>query len=270
MLKKLIKHELNDTLRLFLPICLLIIVLTPLFAFLMRLGLDDYSYVDSRGWDISYSLHGGLIGYYLLIMGLFLGCQIMLALRFYRTTSTNEAYLTFTLPTTPGKILFSKWLIAMLYYIVSGVLALGSILFTIVVATPATFHDMIELIQELMMEMDISGFSLLVLITLTFIASGAATILQFYAAIMLGQLFRSHRIIISIGFYIAMTVVIRIIGAMVILPIVFSFFSISSGINDSPYFLHYFFLMVVLAFSFVAGGFYLMTYLIMQKKLNVQ
>ena len=269
MLKKLLKHELNDTLRLFLPICLLIIVLTPVFAFLMRLGIDDYSYINSRGWDISYAFEGGLIGYYLLIMGLFLGCQIMLALRFYRTTSTSEAYLTFTLPTTPGKILFSKWLIAMLYYIVAGGLALGSILFTIVVATPATFQDMLEFIQEIIIPtMDISDFSLIVLFVLTFIASAAATILQFYAAIMLGQLFRTHRIIISIGFYIAMNVAIRIIAIMVILPIIV--FSMAGVDTNSPYSFHFFLLMIMLAYSFFAGGFYLMTYLIMQKKLNVQ
>ena len=268
MLKKLLKHELNDTFRLFLPICLIIIVLTPLFAFLMRLGINDYSRMEgSYARNLTYALEGGLVGYYLLLFGLFLGCQIMLALRFYRTTSTNEAYLTFTLPTTPGKILFSKWLIAMLYYIVAGVLALGSILFTIVVATPATFWDMAEATQELLTGIDINGFSLFVLLTLTFIVSGAVSLLQYYAAIMLGQLFRSHRIIISIGFYIAMSVVIKIIGAMVILPVFF--FSMGS-VADSEYAPHYFLLLIVLTYSFIAGGFYLMTYLIMQKKLNVQ
>lgn len=120
MLGKLIKHEFKDTIRLFWPIYSLIIVLTPLFAFLMKLGINDISnYEEESGLNLTYTLQGGLIGYYLLLVGLFLGCQIMMALRFYRTTATNEAYLTFTLPTSTGKILFSKWLIAILYYIVS-------------------------------------------------------------------------------------------------------------------------------------------------------
>lgn len=268
MLGKLIKHEFKDTVRLFWPIFSLIIVLTPLFAFLMRLGIDDVSNWENESTiDFSYALQGGLVGYYLLIVGLFLGCQIMMALRFYRTTATNEAYLTFTLPTTSGKILFSKWLIAMLYYIISGVIALGSILFTIFVATPTSFQEMLRGFQDLLLNLDIDSFSLLALLALVFVASAASKILQFYAAIMLGQLFRSHRAIISIGFYIAMSVVIQIIGTLVLIPILF--FNIFS-MDMSNYSMHFFLLVIALVSSAIAGGFYFMTYLIMKKRLNVR
>lgn len=266
MLGKLIKHEFKDTIRLFWPIFSLIIVLTPLFAFLMKVGINDLSNFDNeRGLNLTYSLQGGLIGYYILLIGLFLGCQIMIALRFYRTIATNEAYLTFTLPTSPGKILFSKWLIGMLYYITSGILAFCSILFTIIIATPATFKDMVEGFQDLVLNIDIDSFSLLTLVALLLIASGASKILQFYASIMLGQLFRSHRAIISIGFYIALTVVLQIVTTLVILPIVFfNFF------DAGDYSIHFFLLLITFFCAILAGGFYFVTYLIMWKRLNVR
>lgn len=268
MLSKLIKHEFKDTVRLFWPIYTLIIVLTPLFAFLMRLGITDISNWESEiDVDFSSALQGGLIGYYLLLVGLFLGCQVMIALRFYRTMATNEAYLTFTLPTTPGKILFSKWLIAMLYYIASGVIAVGSILLTIFIATPSFFEDMVQAFQNLLLNLDIDSFSMIALLGLVFIASAAGKILQFYASIMLGQLFRSHRAIISVGFYIAMSVVLQIIGSLVLLPIIFFQFMNTDMVNYS---IHFFLLIIALFQVAISGGYYVMTYLIIRKRLNVR
>lgn len=271
MLGKLIKHEFKDTIRLFWPIFSLIVVLTPLFAFLMKLGINDISNYEVDGesnLNLTYALQGGLIGYYLLLVGLFLGCQIMMALRFYRTIATNEAYLTFTLPTSTGKILFSKWLIAMLYYIVSGILAVFSILFTILVATPATFKGMIQAFQDLILNIDIDSFSLLSLVVLVFIVSGAAKILQFYVSIMLGQLFRSHRAIISIGFYIALSVALQIVSSLVLLPVIY--FNFLDGLPSSDYVIHSFLLMLILFQAVLAGGFYFATYLILRKRLNVR
>lgn len=270
MLGKLIKHEFKDTIRLFWPIFSLIVVLTPLFAFLMKLGMNDifFNYEEQNGLNLTYALQGGLIGYYLLLVGLFLGCQIMMALRFYRTIATNEAYLTFTLPTSMGKILFSKWLIAMLYYIVSGILAFFSILFTVIVATPATFKEIVQTFEDLILNIDIDSFSLLSLAALVFIVSGAAKILQFYVCIMLGQLFRSHRAIISIGFYIALSVILQIVSSLVLLPVIY--FNFFDNLSSSNYVIHSFLLLLILFNAVLAGGFYFTTYLIMRKRLNVR
>lgn len=270
MLGKLIKHEFKDTIRLFWPIFSLIVVLTPLFAFLMKLGSNGIfsSYEEKNGLNLTYALQGGLIGYYLLLVGLFLGCQIMMALRFYRTIATNEAYLTFTLPTSTGKILFSKWLIAMLYYIVSGILAFFSILFTIIVVTPATFKEIVQTFEDFILNIDIDSFSLLSLVALVFIVSGAAKILQFYVSIVLGQLFRSHRAIISIGFYIALSVVLQIVSSLVLLPVIY--FNFLDGLPSSDYIIHSFLLILILFNAVLAGGFYFTTYLIIRKRLNVR
>ena len=155
----------------------------------------------------------------------------------------------------------------MIYYIISGVIALGSILLTVFVATPTSFQDMVRGFQDLILNLDIDSFSLLTLLALVLVASAASKILQFYAAIMLGQLFRSHRAIISIGLYIAMSVVIQIIGTLVLIPIVF--FNIFS-MDMSNYSIHFFLLVIAFVCSAIAGGFYIITYLIMKKRLNVR
>ena len=42
MLKKLIKHEFKDTMRLFIPMFGFIVVLTPIFSLMMSLGSQPY------------------------------------------------------------------------------------------------------------------------------------------------------------------------------------------------------------------------------------
>ena len=43
MLKKLIKHEFKDTMRLFIPMFGFIVVLTPIFSLMMSLGSQPYN-----------------------------------------------------------------------------------------------------------------------------------------------------------------------------------------------------------------------------------
>ena len=100
MLKKLIKHEFKDTMRLFIPMFGFIVVLTPIFSLMMSLGSQPYD--ENTADALSLVFGSGIIGYCLLLFGLLIVTQVLIAIRFYKTMTSQEAYLTFTLQNRPA------------------------------------------------------------------------------------------------------------------------------------------------------------------------
>ena len=60
MLKKLIKHEFKDTMRLFIPMFGFIVVLTPIFSLMMSLGSQPYD--ENTANALSLVFGSGIIG----------------------------------------------------------------------------------------------------------------------------------------------------------------------------------------------------------------
>ena len=114
MLKKLIKHEFKDTMRLFIPMFGFIVVLTPIFSLMMSLGSQPYD--ENTADALSLVFGSGIIGYCLLLFGLLIVTQVLIAIRFYKTMTSQEAYLTFTLPAKTGQLLLAKWLVSFVWY----------------------------------------------------------------------------------------------------------------------------------------------------------
>lgn len=60
MLKKLIKHEFKDTMRLFIPMFGFSVVLTPIFSLMMSLGSQPYD--ENTADALSLVFGSGIIG----------------------------------------------------------------------------------------------------------------------------------------------------------------------------------------------------------------
>ena len=91
MLGKLLKQEFGATARYFIPLYGIILVLTPLFALMMRMmqQLD----MDSAGLNVLSGMAVfGILGYSFLIIAIFIATLILIVIRFYKTTATSEAY----------------------------------------------------------------------------------------------------------------------------------------------------------------------------------
>ena len=142
MLKKLIKHEFKDTMRLFIPMFGFIVVLTPIFSLMMSFGSQPYD--ENTADALSLVFGSGIIGYCLLLFGLLIVTQVLIAIRFYKTMTSQEAYLTFTLPAKTGQLLFAKWLVSFVWYILACGIALISILIVVLIATPITLSEIIH------------------------------------------------------------------------------------------------------------------------------
>ena len=156
MLKKLIKHEFKDTMRLFIPMFGFIVVLTPIFSLMMSLGSQPYD--ENTADALSLVFGSGIIGYCLLLFGLLIVTQVLIAIRFYKTMTSQEAYLTFTLPAKTGQLLLAKWLVSFVWYILACGIALISMLIVVLIATPITLSEIIHGIGFVLQTINLRDF----------------------------------------------------------------------------------------------------------------
>ncbi len=260
MLGKLIKHEFKDTMRLFLPMFGFIAVLTPIFSLMMSLG--DNNYDDRTANSLAIVFGSGIAGYFLLLFGLMVVTQILIVIRFYRTMASTEAYLTFTLPAKTGAILFSKWLVAMIWYVVSCIMAAVSILVVLLIATPITTEHIGQFINELFIRLDIGSVVTLSLLGLFFLISLSVTILRMYTSVMVGQLAKTHRIALSIGVYLGLSQGLQVIFALLSIPFILFFPEIES--------VNLVLVLCCLLYGLLSTAFYFVTYWLTAKKLNIK
>lgn len=261
MLGKLVKHEFKDTMRLFLPMFGFIAVLTPIFSLMMRIGSNyNETAEDSSALDIVFG--SGIAGYLLLLFALLIITQVLIVIRFYRTMVSTEAYLTFTLPAKTGSILFSKWIVSMVWYVISFIIAAVSVLAVLLIATPLTFGDISDAISFVTKYVEIDDFITLILFGLMMLCSTSLTILRMYVSVMIGQLAKTHRIALSIGIYLALSQGLSVVLSLLMIPFFFILESIDS--------VNVLFLVAIIGNGILAAGFYIITYFLTVKKLNIK
>ncbi len=209
MLKKLIKHEFNATYRTFIPIYLALAFLTGIARVAMHF-IDEYSPVF-----LQIASGFGIIVVILGFMFVVLSPFIFLTMRFYRTTATREAYLTFTIPADTKLILLAKLIVSYIWSAVTFVLWLFAMLFFLNGATEKNVNLISEMLEDLFSQDNISSTLLYFAVLATTLA---CSILSIFAAISLGQLVRDHRIIASFAFYAAIYTVQQIVSVLTMLP----------------------------------------------------
>ena len=256
MLKKLIKHEFKDTMRLFIPMFGFIVVLTPIFSLMMSLGSQPYD--ENTADALSLVFGSGIIGYCLLLFGLLIVTQVLIAIRFYKTMTSQEAYLTFTLPAKTGQLLLAKWLVSFVWYILACGIALISMLIVVLIATPITLSEIIHGIGFVLQTINLSDFSALVLLGIFMLISLSFSILMMYLSIMIGQLVQTHRIALSIGAYLGLSQGLQIVISLLSIPFILIF----PDVIDS---IHVVLLLFCLLYGALGVIFYLLTYLITAK-----
>lgn len=223
MLKKLIKHEFKATYRIFLPIYIALAALTGLACLAIRF-IDDYSPAL-----LQIASGFGIIVVVLGFMFVILSPFIFLAMRFYRTTATREAYLTFTVPADTKLILLAKFIVSYLWSAVTIILWLFAFLtFLNSVSDPSEGNLIVAFFKTMFGEEELLS-SLLYMAVLAMTL--ASSILMIFAAISLGQLVRDHRVIASFAFYAALYTVQQIVSVLAMLPWMLSIFKTSQDVT---------------------------------------
>lgn len=211
MLGKLIKYDLRSMNR----ILVLIHAFMLIAAIPLRLLLSNISF-DSDAGNILFGLI--FLIYTIMIIGVTFATSIVVAVRFYRNLFSDQGYLTQTLPVTTGQHLLAKTISGSLWAFLDCCLVILALYIGIIT------HDLKTLISEnkadLYKALDLSPnvtFTRMLLILLGLCLIGCiCNVITYYASIVLGQLFSSHRVVGAVACYFGLTTVISILSFAVI------------------------------------------------------
>lgn len=285
MLKKLIKYEWKGVYKMGL-ILLGVIAFATFLGFLASrspLWTDIVIYDDfAEGLATMMSLFAIML-YIIVLAGVAYAILIYIGVRFYKTMYTDEGYLLHTLPVTKHQILISKLLVSSLWlFIISTAVFVSGmfvIFFIMEAASPGSVGEMLAYLPDVFGELgrairDMSGSDRMALIhflislILSMLVGILSTILTIFCAVSLGQLFSKHRVLMAILCYVGILIVMAIFTA-----VVRSISYTGMFLYDFDQVLGYFFTLIdsTVVLNLLMGvGFYLLSYYITSKKLNME
>lgn len=228
MLKKLMKHDFRALSRTLFPLQIGILggglVATLLTALTIRLGQNS---ANTGGSALLRQLIMGvsattsvLIG--VAIMASALVTLLLICYHFYRSFLANEGYLTFTLPVSTSKLIWSKLLTGMLWTLINGVVIMVTLLvFSVFGTTTDSFANMevlhafrlffTEVLPQAAAYINVP--LMVVEVVVIGVLALAAQMLQIYFAIVVGgQVAKKHRILAAIGMYLLINMGVGIIS----------------------------------------------------------
>lgn len=215
MLRKILKHEFKATYRYFVPIYIVLAALTGFGCIIYPL-FDKYENVLAViGFGLT--MLAIVLGYFFIFMSPY----IFLSMRFYQTTATREAYLTFTIPADTKTILFGKYLNALFWSVMTSALCYLS--FFVFTCFTGNMKDAFEIDNDL------------VLALLSILLSMSLAILTIFTAISLSQLVHEHRVLASLGFSAALYTIQQIVSVVVMLPIMFTRIESAVELSDNSF-----------------------------------
>lgn len=199
MLGKLMKYEFRATAIYFLPIYVVLVLVSGL-----RYVVSLISQKFSNGFSVFSGFSLSAI-YLLLALGLAITTFIVIIIRFYKNLLGTEGYLMFTLPVSVEQNILAKLIPSVVWFFGSCVLGM----LTIAPAMGLRFNDNPFTMFTGIRLGDVPEILLAVLMV---IGSIAGTFLFYYLCMCIGQMFNSHRFLISAGAYIVIQTVLQILG----------------------------------------------------------
>ncbi len=225
MLGKLLKHE---WLRLWkIPTFLLILLqISALGASLTF--LEPVFYSGAEGVQMIIFLVWCTFG--VAVIGTALGTLIYLALQFYKSTYSDEGYLTHTLPVTPRQILVSKILIMVLWQCIA---VLGIMLAVAIFVLLSAFYQGVDLAEWIEGIRDLFKFysqlygygtkewiNCLLAVIINGITGVFYSGVWIAASVTIGQMVRKHRIAAAVGAACLLSFIVSFFQNMIRLPFV--------------------------------------------------
>ena len=199
MLGKLMKYEFRATAIYFLPIYVVLVLVSGL-----RYVVSLISQKFSNGFSAFSGFSLSAI-YLLLALGLAITTFIVIIIRFYKNLLGTEGYLMFILPVSVEQNILAKLIPSVVWFFGSCVLGM----LTIAPAMGLRFNDNPFTMFTGIRLGDVPEILLAVLMV---IGSIAGTFLFYYLCMCIGQMFNSHRFLASAGAYIVIQTVLQILG----------------------------------------------------------
>lgn len=257
MLKKLLKYEFKATARIFLPLLILLVILTPITKLVVSIDVfEGFTYIVPT---IT------LMSYVVLIIATCISAFIFMIYRFYKNLLTEEGYLMFTLPVSVHSLVISKAIVAFFWTMLCYAASLLSVI--IVIYNPEVkdkffyYYDVLS--SSLYAEANFSLTGFIVWTLALMVVSQLYTIFYSYCSIAIGQL-STHKIVGAIAASIAIYVALQIVSSVIMLPLSFSVDT--ENANQAIYSIY----IVSAALSIACTAiFYFVTTKILRQKLNL-
>ena len=270
MLGKLLKYEVKATARSFLPIYLAII----LFA-LMNRFINPFVQVENTA-TASVEVFGFLdflrmvsvFVYFALIVAVIAMTLVIIIQRFYKNLLSDEGYLMFTLPVKPWQHIISKFLVSIMWFLLSFVVIFCSVL--VLIRIENLFSQIGEALK---VANGFFGTNFMILTPIFALISAGYFVMSVYNALSIGHLFIKHRILASFGAYIGIYIINQIVFATFILisskaiflPLMESLGPVPPSSNLSILMIS---LMVI--YGLLGGANFISANIILNKKLNLE
>ena len=214
MFGKLLKYDFRAMWKQFAFIWPAALVLAVVNRFTLD-GLDSSSSVGETTAGVA------MLVYVAILMAMFIVAVIFTIQRFYKGLLGDEGYLMHTLPVKPWQLVASKLLCAVAATAVNVAVAILSMLLII----PWSKEDVQEVLQAfryLFSHWNIQATEMTVAVlefALCTLVSLAVGYLHLYLAMALGHLFNKNRAAMSVAAFIALQVIVSILGNMLLPPI---------------------------------------------------
>ena len=231
MLGKLIKYEWKGLIKPLSILYLVLLGITIITGLLILTINPDYDDV-TIGLSVLFTMLSALI-YYFGIIVCSIGTMLIIAIRFYKTCYTDEAYLTHTLPVSTKQLLAAKTITSVLCHLLSMlVIGLSVVLLLVVLVThlinlgeipaaelSAGFSEIFaELDREFAKEMGISFSGYFIYLGVISLVSSVCSIISILGCVSLGQLYTKHRILGAIIAYFVMTFILQMVAYLGMIP----------------------------------------------------
>lgn len=226
MLGKLIKHDFKSLSRILFPTELAIIGATIIATAGIKLTMTiNYNSFSDESWaSLLQFLTGMISGFMILgIVVAFFFVTFVIFYRFYKNFMCSEGYLTFTLPVSTAKLLWSKLITAVLWLVISALVGFLCLFIFLLFGTDgnafintdvfAFFGEFFRILPHYFTGSSVFFvFEILLLV----IAGTVFTLLQVYLALIIGGVVsQKHKLLAGIGFYFAINVVVGVFNAII-------------------------------------------------------
>ena len=278
MLKKLIKYEWKATKRIFFPLYGAMLLAALVNGVFLRFD-------DVMKNDLTNGIKGLMVfAYVAIIIATFVMTAVVMIQRYYKNVLGREGYLMNTLPVTGTELIWSKAIVATIWFVGSTFVVMISLPLIFFITSPETFQEFFgvffstELWNRITSDISNINFVFWALELLLFaIVSCFAGCMKVYAAMSMGHLVHKSRMIASVGFFIAfdfaekmlMLIVSYIIAFVCNLGIgkwILEFLSKGNGIVG----VHAAFLGTILCSLIITIIYFFLSKFILDKKLNLE
>lgn len=281
MLGKLIKYEFKACGRVFFPIYLGILILSVINGM-----YSQYGFIQSLKNNLSQkgsllSVQGILTVVLLaLFVSLFVITIIFTIQRFKKSLLEDEGYLIFTLPVSSRNIILSKYIVSLIFVILSTLVAILSFMLMVIFIENYQFARIMNMMGLIIINMITSGKGILtaiLVLILGLIIVYTNFVLSVYLSISVGQIskFNKHRSGIGVIAFFLINIIIGYVHSFInnIMPqnVWDGVENLLSAILDNSIFTmnKYYWFMIITDIAIIGLLFYVINF-ILSKKLNLE